>query len=111
MWSCCFGEISEDYRNNWEPHTVSPDQKEPDVYDVLAWGKEIMYRLDTIAARECFTDEIQVDWGGWAYKVTRAQAIAYNDRTGWNNSYSIPRKAINLMEEGKTYGIINVELW
>ena len=35
MWACYIGEISESYQKQWEPHTVSPDQKEPDVYDVI----------------------------------------------------------------------------
>ena len=35
MWVCYIGEISESYRKNWSPHTVRPDQKEPDVFDVL----------------------------------------------------------------------------
>lgn len=89
MWACYYGEISDSYLENWAPHTVSPDQKEPDVFDVLAWRHEIMYRLNTKVANECFDDEIQVDWGGWAYRFTKAQAIAYNDRNGWDNNDSI----------------------
>ena len=111
MWACYFGEISDSYQERWEPHTVSPDEKEPDVHDVLAWRQEIMYRLDWTAACDCFSDRIQVDWGGWAYKVTKEQAVAYNDRTGWDNSWSIPRSVIDSMEEGEVYGIIDVEIY
>ncbi len=110
MWACYFGEISPSYRENWTPHVVSEDEKEPDVYDVLSTRREIMYRLNWTAAHECFSDKIQVDWGGWAYKVTKAQAIAYNEQNGMND-YSIPQDVIDSMEEGKTYGIIDVEIY
>ena len=110
MWACYFGEISESYRENWAPHIVEPDQKEPDVYDVLSTRREIMYRLNWNAAPKCFSDEIKVDWGGWAYKVTKAQAIAYNEMNGAHDSYSIPQDVIDGMEEGRVYGIIDVEI-
>ena len=111
MWACYFGEISGSYLENWAPHIVRPDQKEPDIFDVLTHTKEIMYRLNWTAAEECFSDMIKVDWGGWAYKVTKAQAIAYNERNGWGNNTSIPGSTINEMEDGKVYGIVDVEMW
>ena len=111
MMACYIGEISESYKERWEPHTVSPDQKEPDVFDVLEEDsrKQIMYRLSG-AETECFTDGMKVDWGGWAYKVTKAQAKKYNrmTHTEW---YRIPKEIIDSMEEGKTYGIIDVEIY
>ena len=110
MWACYFGEISPSYQENWTPHVVSEDEKNPDVYDVLSTRREIMYRLNGTAALECFSDKIQVDWGGWAYKVTKAQAIAYNKQNGVN-WYSIPQDVIDSMEEGKVYGIIDVEIY
>ena len=110
MWACYFGEISDSYKERWEPHTVSPEQKDPDVFDVLAWRQEIMYRLHG-AANKCFSDMIQVDWGGWAYKVTKKQAIAYNKSCGKDNSCKIPKSVIDGMEEGKVYGIIDVEIY
>lgn len=110
MWACYLGEISEEYRNNWTPHAIRPDKKEPDVFDVLATQREIMYRLDEVTAGECFTDEIQVDWGGWAYKATKKQAIQYNEKVqrSW---YRIPQDAIDSMEDDETYGIIEVEIY
>ena len=108
MWDCYLGEISESYRKNWTPHTTRPDQKEPDVFDVLAGSQRIMYRLDMHAAYECFSDMIQVDWGGWAYKATKEQAILYNSRT--TSPYQIPEAVIVRMEDGYVYGIIDVEM-
>ena len=48
--------------------------------------------------------------GGWAYKVTKVQAKKYNrmTHTEW---YRIPKEVIDSMEEGKTYGIIDVEIY
>ena len=108
MWACYFGEISESYRENWKPHTVEPDQKSPDVFDVLAWRTEIMYRLDG-AAEQCFSDPIQVDWGSWAYRVTKAQAAAYNRLAA--PGCRIPQRVLDEMEEDRVYGIIDVEIY
>ncbi len=108
MWACYFGEISKSYRENWKPHTVRADQKEPDVHDVLAWEKEIMYRLNMPVAEKYLSECIQVDWGGWAYKFTKAQAIEYNIHAG---RYQIPQDVIDEMEEDTVYGIIDVELY
>ena len=109
MWVCYFGEISESYRENWKPHTVRPDQESPSVFDVLAWRCEIMYRLDSKAADRCFSDQIQVDWGGWAYRFTKTQAVAYNEIADCH--YLIPQSTIEGMEEDKLYGIIDVEVY
>lgn len=51
---------------------------------------------------------IQEDWGGWAYKVTKEQARAYNRIV---RSGQIPESIIESMEDGEVYGIIDVELY
>ena len=109
MWSCYIGEISESYRNNWSPHTVSPDQKEPDVHDVIDYPLRIGYRLDMRAARECFTDCIQVDWGGWAYRATAEQIMKYNETAA--GGYRIPDYVPQMLFPGRQYGIIDVEIY
>ena len=109
MWACYIGEISESYQKQWEPHTVSPDQKEPDVYDVIDDRWEIGYRLDMRAARECFSDCIQVDWGGWAYKVTPEQILKYNEKA--SHQYLIPEDVAYALNPEKQYAIIDVEIY
>ncbi len=108
MWVCYIGEISESYLENWSPHTVGPDQTEPEVFDVLTDGtrQEIGYRLDMSAAEKCFSDRIQVDWGGWAYKVTSEQIRAYNQAT--SPQYQIPECEL---DPEKAYAIIDVECY
>lgn len=108
MWACYIGEISESYQKQWKPHTVSPDQKEPDVYDVIDDRWEIGSRLDTQAAGECFSDCIQVDWGGWAYKVTPEQILKYNEEA--SPLYLIPEDVAFALNPQKQYAIIEVEL-
>lgn len=110
MWACYLGEISEPYQHHWKPQTVSPDQNEPDIFDVLTNDKyEICYRLDERAAAECFSDCIQVDWGGWAYKATKAQMEAYNRSV--SHKYLIPQPVIDRTEDDHVYGIIDVEIY
>ena len=109
MWACYIGEISESYQKQWAPHTVSPDQKEPDVYDVITGRREIGYRLDGWVALECFSDRIQVDWGGWAYKVTAGQSLEYNKKAGL--MYRISEDAAEGLDPDKQYAIIDVEIY
>lgn len=109
MWACYIGEISESYQKQWEPHTVSPDQKGPDVFDVIDNRREIGYRLDMQAAHECFSDCIQVDWGGWAYKVTPEQILKYNEKA--SSQYKIPGSLAHSINTGKQYAIIDVEIY
>ena len=104
MWACYLGEISETYKKQWKPHKV--DDKEPDVFDVIENRREIGYRLDGNAAQECFTDCIQVDWGGWAYKVTAEQIRKYNEEV--STLYRIPDCEL---DPDKQYAIIDVEIY
>ena len=109
MWACYIGEISESYRERWEPHTVSPDQKGPDVYDVITDRWEIGYRLDSWAANECFPGWIQVDWGGWAYKVDTEKILKYNEKACHMNK--IAEDVAYALDPKKEYAIIDVEIY
>ena len=106
--ACYVGEISEPYRRKWERQTVSPDQSEPDVFDVITDMSYVGYRLDGCAL-ECFTDCIQVDWGGWAYKATKAQMQEYNRRAHSMNRMT--QEVVESLEDGRVYGVIDVELY
>ena len=109
MWRCFIGEISESYQKQWEPHTIRPDEKEPDIYDVIDDRWEICYRLDMRAAQACFSDCIQVDWGGWAYKVTKEQILKYNQEAC--HQYLIPEDVAETLNPAKQYAIIDVEIY
>ncbi len=108
MWACYIGEISKPYQERWERQTICADQEEPDVYDVITDSRRIGYRLDG-CAYECFSDCIRVDWGGWAYKVTKAQMEEYNRRASPMNK--VPQHIIDGMKDGHVYGVIDVEIY
>ena len=108
MWACYFGEITESYLKDWSPHTVRPDEAEPDIHDVIGSEYAIGYRLDMRAAEKYFPDWIQVDWGGWAYKVNKEKILQYNEEAG--PLYSIPEWVLDKMEPGIEYAVIDVEL-
>ncbi len=109
MWACYIGEISKSYQELWEPHTVSSDEGEPSVYNVINNSREIGYRLDMQAAKRCFSDCIQVDWGGWAYKVTASQILKYNEIS--SRQYLIPEEIVYTLDPQKQYAIIDVEIY
>ena len=110
MWACYLGEISESYQHTWKPHTVSEDQEVPDVFDVLTEDRmKICYRLDMPAAAKYLSDCIQVDWGGWAYKATKAQMEEYNRYA--SDQYLIPEAVIDSLKDNHVYGIIDVEMY
>ncbi len=107
MWACYIGKISEPYLRKWEPQRISPDQKEPDVFDVLSDRTEVGYRLDPAVILKCFGNSIQVDWGGYAYKVTREQLEKYNQIC--SPIYRL--RHIEDLEPDHVYGLIDVEIY
>jgi len=52
---------------------------------------------------------IKVDWGGWAYKCTKEQLKAYSREAGMMRA--VDQSIIDGLEDGVTYGIIDVELY
>ena len=109
IWRNYIGEISESYRERWEPHTTEPEQKEPDIFDVVHSSYMFSDSLPAFQAlSECFSDRIQVDWGGWAYKATVEQIRKYNERG--RSSDQIRDEIIDRLDPGKVYAVIIVEL-
>ena len=108
MWVCYMGEISDSYLENWTPHIVQPDQSSPSIFDVLKEGCswEIGYRLSQTVAEKCFSDRIQVDWGGWAYKVNKDSILTYNEMVSPDDRISVQG-----LESDKQYAIIDVECY
>ena len=108
-WQNYIGEITQSYQERWEPHTVNPEQKEPDIYDVVHHADMFSDTLpDFRALDRYFTDHIQVDWGGWAYKATVEQIRKYNENVMPQDQ--IEEQIIDRLDPGTVYGIILVEL-
>ena len=108
-WQCYIGEITEPYKERWEPHTVKPEQKAPDIYDAFYPTFMFHDRMpDFRAADKCFTDCIQVDWGGWAYKATVEQMQKYNEFTFPQDQIS--EDIIEQLDPETVYAFAAVEL-
>ena len=73
-----YGEISESRKENW-------DNGEKNPYDVLVSNKKISgydWMSFLTIARKCLKDEIQIDWGSFAWKGNEA-----------NKEYTLPELA------------------
>lgn len=94
-----YGEISDARKENWNLKTNNP-------YEVLVKNKPITklggWEFLT-CAKEMFRDEIQIDWGSFAYKCDKEELKKLEKQTKCN----IP--GLNELEEGKDYGIIFIE--
>ena len=97
MSSIFYGEIKENQLRSW------PENKNP--YDILVENN----RIEKLGgwefleiANKLFLDEVQVDWGSFAYKCTKNQLKKLKDQTGCE---------INLetLKIGKIYGIVFIE--
>ena len=108
-WQCYIGEITESYQERWKPHTVKPEQQEPDIFDVFRCSFMVHDSMpDFRAADQCFTDCIQVDWGGWAYKATVEQMLEYNEIASAPDQIS--EEIIKQLDPEVVYAFVAVEL-
>lgn len=94
-----YGEISDKYQERWTEMT------EP--FDVLSWREE-MHTNDWVCffqeARECFTDQVSVDWGTTAWKATKDQLMTWASKSG--NSINNQGR----LKDGITYGVVFIEM-
>ena len=97
MSSIIYGEIKENQLRSWS------ENKNP--YDILVENN----RIEKLGgwefleiANKLFSDEVQVDWGSFAYKCTKNQLKKLKDQTGCE---------INLetLKTGEIYGIVFIE--
>ena len=72
-------------------------------FDVLSWREE-MHTNDWVCffqeARECFTDQVSVDWGTTAWKATKDQLMTWASKSG--NSINNQGR----LKDGITYGVV-----
>ena len=96
------GEISEEWEKNWgegdDPFDVLKKSVSLDAFflggGVFGW-----------ADKHC-TDEVQVDWGSWAWKCKGKELIELNKRHPWCH-----RAEIEDMDPEKTYGVVLIEMY
>lgn len=94
-----YGEIKEENQNRWT------ELSEP--FEILAW-RESLHTHDWVRflrdARECFSDEVTIDWGSYAWKATKSQLLSWECRIG--NSIDNRER----LKDGITYGVVFVEM-
>lgn len=98
MSSIFYGEIKEDKLQTWS------ENRNP--YDILVENNRVE-RLGgwdfLFIAKELFTDEVQIDWGSFAYKCTRKQLQKLISEM----KCVIPK--IQELDPDKVYGIVFIE--
>ncbi len=102
MESCVFyGELSEEWEKNWgegdDPFKVLKEDHGlscgPVNVDVFGW-----------ANKHCY-DEVQVDWGSYAWKCKGSDLIELHNSSEASYVYDI-----ETVESDKTYGVVFIEL-
>ena len=98
MSSIFYGEIKEDKLQTWF--------EKRDLYDILGENNRVE-RLGggdfLFIAKELFTNQVQVDWGSFAYKCTRKQLKKLIEE----KQCVIPK--MKQLDPNKTYGIVFIE--
>lgn len=98
MSSIFYGEIKEDKLKTWS------ENRNP--YDILVENNRVE-RLGgwdfLFIAKDLFTDEVQIDWGSFAYKCTRKQL----QKLVSEMKCEIPK--IQELDPDKVYGIVFIE--
>lgn len=97
MSSILYGEIKENQLRSWS------ENKNP--YDILIENN----RIEKLGgwefleiANKLFSDEVQVDWGSFAYKCTKNQLKILKDQMGCEIN-------METLKTGKIYGIVFIE--
>ena len=94
-----YGELSDARKETW-------DNGEDNPYDVLAENKEI-HGNDWISflaiARKLFIEEIQIDWGSFAWKGTKGDLLKLKKE--WHAKLEDEKK----LKENVEYGIVFIE--
>lgn len=95
-----YGELSDERLNEWDCENNDP-------YQVLKWKKQIRvggwdFLLDI--AKKYFIDEIQIDWGSFAWKGNKEAILLMME-----NEKNITVEDYEQLEDGITYGIVFIE--
>lgn len=99
MFSVYYGELSETRKENW-------DNGEENPFDVLVSNKEIKGYdwLDFLAiARRLLRDEIQVDWGSFAWKANKTDILKLKKE--WDATIEDAKS----LKAGVEYGVVFIE--
>lgn len=99
MFSVYYGELSESRKETW-------DNGEDNPYSVLAWNKKISgydWMSFLATARKVLKDEIQIDWGSFAWKAGKADILKL--KREWNATLENQK----MLKENVEYGVVFIE--
>lgn len=100
MYYAYYGELSEAYRKDWNNDAENP-------FQVLTWHKNIEaphWTAFLAEARALFRDEIQIDWGSFAWKADKAALLKMDQCHGF-----CVESAATLQSELE-YGVVFIEM-
>lgn len=99
MYRIYYGELSEARKEKW-------DNEEDNPYAVLTWTKKISSNdwIGFLAnARKYLREEIQIDWGSFAWKATG------NELMNLNNVRGICVEGVKKLDSYGEYGVVFIE--
>lgn len=99
MYSVYYGEISKERKEKW-------DNGEENPYNVLMWRKQISGcsgQHFIYIARRLFKDEIQIDWGSFAWKAMKEDIFKLKEE--WNAEFDDEK----ILKEDIEYGVVFIE--
>ncbi len=97
-----YGEISDEGKTVWDNNEISP-------FDILSKNKHIEFRggwVDFLGwARRCLHDEVQVDWGSFAWKGCGRDLQMLKE-----NHPDCTIESFDDIEQEKEYGVVFIEM-
>lgn len=92
-----YGKLSDYAKKHWY------DMKDP--FNVLEWQEVIkMGSLDfLLVTKDNFTDQVQLDWGSFAWKCSKAALICFFV------THKLSCEIIDKLDENDEYGVVFIE--
>lgn len=98
MYEIVIGELSEDKRKQWD----SSDSDVSEILDRSLFKADCSIGTLPIAAKS-FHDELQIDWGSFAWKAFRSEIGRFFRRKG------IPEQELKKFDPYKEYGVVYID--
>jgi len=99
-YSIYYGELSQKRKDDW-------DNGEENPFSVLEKKRRIKC-MDWVAflgaARKCFYDEVQIDWGSFAWKAKKKDLLKIKE------AMCVEIEDENELEDNKEYGLVFIEM-
>lgn len=98
MYRIIIGEISEKRKSEWNNGDVSVNK----VLENKLFEKDCT--IDTLStAAKTFRDEVQLDWGTFAWKAFKSEIKRFFQKKG------IPKKELESFDPFKEYGVVYID--